>query len=254
MKQKVITGTVLCAVLSVLSGCVNNVQVKDVQQDKQGFLSSNFAPSNLTTSVHQTVVSADGASVNFNRIVYQIDWANNVDNKDKANNTTDSVTLTNAGNGLVQVLVETSRNGVPISQEYMLSYRNYLSLKLQAMNLGANIAPMQMEVKSFQHFDPITSMRSSLAYSYEYGTSVQILNYRSGRTACDPSDALPASELNPTLSGEAREMICQYYNQNGVLQSKVKYAYLDKYGVALPIRVENSAAIDEGKIVSLKAQ
>lgn len=255
MKLNLIVRAALCgAAISLLSGCIDKVQVKDVQQDKAGFLTSHFSPSTLSTGLYKTITDADSGKMSFKRVVYQLDWDNDVENKDKTYKTSEAFTLTNVGNGLVEVMMENSRNGVPVSQAYQLSYRNLLTIKGQSMNLGANIAPMEMEMKSFQHFDPISSFRSGLEYKYEYGTSAQIMNFRDGRTSCTRGDAQPASELNATLSGEAWTISCQFFNQNGVLQSKVKFAYLENYGITIATRVESSASINEAKIASFTAQ
>jgi hypothetical protein len=240
--------------VSLVSGCMSPVQVKDVQQDKTGFLTSHFSPSNLSTGLYKTITSSDAGQVNFKRVVYQLNWDNDIENKDKTHKSTETYTLTNVGNGLVQVFMESSSNDVPVSQAYQISYRNFLSLKAQSMNLGANIAPMEMEMKSFQHFDPISSLPAGLQYTYEYGTSVQILNFRDGRTSCVRGDAQPASELNATLSGEAWTMTCQFFNQNGVMQTKVKFAYLDKYGIAVALHSESAASVNEAKIASFTTE
>ncbi|WP_147293180.1 hypothetical protein [Dyella monticola] len=245
----------LCvAATSLLSGCINNVQVKDVQQDKAGFLASHFSPSSLSTGVYKTITDADSGQMKFKRIVYQLNWDNDVENKDKTYKTSETYTLTNVGNGLVEVMSENSRNGVPFSQDYQLSYRNLITIKGQSMNLGANIAPMEMEMKSFEHFDPISSFRSGLEYKYKYGTSAQIMNYRDGHTSCERGDAQPASELNATLSGEAWTISCHFFNQNDVLQSTVKFAYLENYGITVAEHVQSSASVNESKIASFTVE
>jgi len=255
MKLKLIVGVALCgAAASLLSGCIQKVQVKDVQQDKAGFLTSHFSPSSLSTGLYKTITDADSGQVSFKRVVYQLSWDNDIAEKDKTYKTSETYTLTNAGNGLVEVMMESSRNGVPVSQAYQLSYRNMLPIKGQTMNLGANIAPMEMEMKSFQHFDPISSFRNGLEYKYEYGTSAQIMNFRNGRTSCVRGDAQPASELNATLTGEAWTISCQFFNQNGVVQSKANFAYLENYGIAVTMHVESAASINEAKIASFTVQ
>ena len=255
MKFKWTMRAVLCgAAVSLLSGCLNPVQVKDVQQDKTGFLTSHFSPGNLPAGVLKTISSADGSQVNFKRVVYQLDWDNNTEDKSKEFKTNETNTVTNVGNGLVQFIMENSRNGVPVSQTYGISYRNFLTTKVQSMNLGANVAPMEMQIKSFEHFDPVSSLKTGLKYTYKWGTTVQFMNFHDGSVSCVSDGAQPASELNKTLSGESWKMTCQFFNQNGVLGSKWTYAYLEKYGIAVAARVESPTGINEAKIVSFTVE
>lgn len=242
----------LCAaVASLLSGCIQPVQVKNVQEDKSGYLNSHFSPSDLPEHVRQTISEADSSPLHFKRIVYHSTWTLNVDDKNKTTTMDESSTVTNAGGGLVELLSESSRNGVPVSQLYMLSYRNLVPLKAQTMNLSANIAPMLMEVKDFKHFDPITSLRSGLEYDFQYGTSVQIMNFHDGRTTCVRGDAQPASDVYASLSGEAWGVVCTEYNANGVMRGKRSYVYLENYGIAINVHSEFSTGVSNAKITSI---
>lgn len=251
MKLKWTMRAVLCgAAASLLSGCLSPVQVKDVQQDKTGFLTSHFSPGNLPPGVLKTISNADSGQVNFKRVVYQLDWDNHTEDKSKEFKATEKSTVTNVGNGLVQYMIESSRNGVPVSQTYGISYRNFITTMVQSMNLSANIAPMEMQIKSFEHFDPVSSLKTGLHYTYKWGTTVQIMNFHDGKVSCVSDGAQPASELNKSLSGEAWKMTCQFFNQNGVLGSKSTYAYLEKYGIAILVRVESPLGVNEAKIAS----
>lgn len=252
MKFTVNLRIALCAVVaSLISGCVNPVQIKNVQEDKAGYLTDHFSPDNLPGPVRKTISEADGGQLNFKRIVYRQTWTLNVDDKNKTTTMDEATTLTNAGGGFVEFLSENSRNGVPMSQMYKLSYRNLVPLKSQTMNLSARVAPLLMEVKNFKHFDPITSLRNGLEYEFQYGTSVQIMNFRDGRTSCVRGDAKPATDVYASLSGEAWDVVCTEYNMNGVPQGKRRYVYLDKYGVAISVHSELSTGVSDAKITSI---
>ena len=254
--MKVQVRIALCAaVASLLSGCIPQpVQVKNVQEDKSGYITSHFSPSDLTEHVRKTISEADSNPLHFKRIVYHSTWDLNVDDKNKTTTMDEVSTVTNAGGGLVELLSEHSRNGVPMTQMYALSYRNLIPLKTQTMNLSATVAPMMMEVKNFKHFDPISSLKSGLEYDFQYGTSVQIMNYHDGRTSCVRGDAKPASDVYVSLSGEAWDVICSEYNANGVLRGKRSYVYLENYGIAITTHSELSTGVSNAKITSITVE
>jgi archaellum component FlaF (FlaF/FlaG flagellin family) len=255
MKLKWMAQTALCVVAaSSLAGCVTPVQVKNVEQDKTGYLTHNFSPDDLPESVQKTISDADSGQLNFKKVTYHVAWSMNVDDKNKTTSVDETRTLTNVGGSLVESMAESSRNGEPIAQNYDLSYRNLLPLKTQTMNVSANLAPMRFEVKEFEHFDPISSLKSGLDYRYKTGTSVQIMNYRDGRTSCARGDAQPASDLSPSLSGEAWDIICTSYNMNGVQQNKERYTYFMEYGFAIRLHSETAAGINDAKLISIAVQ
>jgi hypothetical protein len=255
MKLKWMAQTALCVVAAgSLAGCMTPVQVKNVEQDRSGYLTRNFSPSDLPASVQKTISDADADQLNFKQVTYHVAWAMNVEDKNKTTNIDETHTMTNVGGTLIESMAESSRNGEPMVQLYELSYRNILSLKSQTMNVSANLAPMSFEVKDLQHFDPVSSLKSGLNYQYKTGTSMQIMNFRDGRTTCVRGDAQPASDVNPSLSGEAWEVICTNYNMNGVQQNKNRLVYFMKYGFAILMHSENAGGINDGKLVSITVQ
>lgn len=255
MKFKWIAQTALCVVVAgSLAGCVTPVQVKNVQQDKAGYLARNFAPGDLPASVQKAINDADATPLKFKKVTYHLAWSMNVDDKNKTLNLDETRTLNNAGGSFVESMSESSRNGEPIAQHYEVSYRNMMPLKAQGMNVSANVALMQNEVRDFEHFDPIASLRSGLDYRYKVGNSVQIMNFRDGRTSCVRGDAQPASDLNRSLSGEAWDVNCTTYNMNGIQQNKERFAYFMDYGFAIRMHSETAAAINDAKLISITVE
>lgn len=124
------------------------------------------------------------------------------------------------------------------------------------MNLSARIAPMEMQVKHFDRFDAVNnaSKATELDYRYSLGTSVQIMNFSSDRTTCARGKTYPATQVFASLAGDAEDMECTNYNANGVQYSKVRYAYLKQYGVAIAVHMEQARGISDGKIASVTIQ
>lgn len=255
MKLKRIAQAALCIVATgSLAGCITPVQVKNVEKDRTGYLTQNFAPGDIPASVQKTIREADGDQLNFKQVTYRLAWTMNVDDKNKTTNIDETRTMTSVGGTLLETMAESSRNGAPIAQLYELSYRNLFPVESQNVNVSANLAPMRYEVKDFDHFDPVSSLKTGLDYRYKIGTTVQIMNFRDGRTSCMRGDARPASELNSSLSGEAWDVLCTNYNMNGVQQNKNRYEYLVKYGFAIMLHSETSGGINDAKLVSISVQ
>ncbi len=253
MRSKTLLGAGMALASLLLSGCAPMTKVKDVMADKQAFMDANFSADKLPKGVVQAIGSADRGSLGFHKMVFHLVWQVNDDDKNKTVTIQQVATFNNAGGSLVQERMEDQRNGVPMVEMYELSYRGFLGLKYQTMNVGAAIAPFAYEIKSFQHFDPVgqSAPSAGLDYQYEAGTSAQFMNFRTGRDTCRFGATYPASKISAQLAGTVHDLECVDYNGNGVKAHAARYAYLDKYGVALSMHTEYAAGISDARVTSV---
>jgi outer membrane murein-binding lipoprotein Lpp len=250
MQSKTLLGAGMVLASLLLSGCAPMTKVKDVMADKQAFMNENFSPDKLSKEVAQTVNAADQGPLGFHKMVFHLDWRVNDDDKNKTMVIQQVATYSNVGRGLVQEQMDNQRNGVPMFEMYELSYRGFIGLKYQTMNVGAAVAAFPYEIKSFQHFDPVGQPGASggLDYQYKTGTGVQFMNFRAGRDTCKFGAEYPASKINEQLAGSARDLECVDFNSNGVKAHTVRYAYLDKYGLAVSLHTEYASGISDAKV------
>lgn len=241
------------ATLLLLSGCVSPPQVKQVLGDKEGYLSKNFDPATLPEGVRREVASKDGGSIPYVRMVVDMSWTLNSDDKEKQVKYQDKVTYINAGGPFLEELHEASRNGVPTTQRFTTSYRGILALKSEALNVGNTMAGMTFVAHDFKQFEPLRPDASkSIEFAYTSGTTVQLMNFREGRNSCILGDSYAASRANASLEGDAQDIECTNYNANGVVSGKSHYVYLKKYGTAVFVKGEGSGGTSEGHIDAVK--
>ncbi len=256
MQLKTWVGAGATLAMLLLSGCVPMTKVKDVLADKQAYMDANFSPDKLAREVVQTITAADQEPLGFHGMVFHLDWQLNDDDKNKTVSIEQTASFRNVGGSLVQMRVEDSRNGVPMTQNYQLSYRGIVALKSQNLNVGAAMTGFAFELKSFQHFDAVgrPSASGMLDYQYKSGTTAQIMNFRDGRSTCKIGPAYPAAKVNAQLLGDARDLDCTIYNSNGVKTSSSRAAYLAKYGVAVVLHTEHAAGISDAKVTSVEIE
>src|SRR6185312_3465896 len=230
MQLKTWVGAGVTLAMLLLSGCAPMTKVKDVLADKQAYMDANFSPDKLAKEVIQTVNAADHGPIEFRKMVIHLDWQLNDDDKNKTVSLEQVVSYRNVGGSLVQMQVEDSRNGVPMTQNYQLSYRGIVGLKSQSLNVGAAMTGFAFELKSFQHFDAVgrPSASGMLDYHYKSGSTVQIMNFHDGRSTCKVGPDYPAAKISAQLLGDARDLDCIVYNSNGVKTSSSRAAYLAK--------------------------
>lgn len=254
MQRNILTGACAALALLTLSGCAPMVKVRDVQADKQAFMSANFSPDKLDKDVARTVSAADPGPLGFHKMVLHLNWQVNDDDKNKTVAFEQRVSFRSAGGSLVQERVDGSRNGVTISESYSLSYRGVLSLMFQSMNLNAAVAGLMTELKSLQHFDAANRPGSTtpLDYQFEVGISGQLMGFRQGRNTCTVGTDYAAAKINAQLAGEAHDLDCTAFNSNGVKISATRYAYLANYGVAIVLHTEHATGISDAKVASVE--
>jgi hypothetical protein len=239
--------------LLLLSGCIDPPQVKQVLGDREGYLSKNFSPATLPDAVQKQVSSKDGEGFPYRRMVLNVSWTMNSDDKEKQVKFEDAVTLINAGGAFLEELHEATRNGVPTTNRFSTTYRGMLILKSEALNVGNTMAGMTLVAKSFSQFDALRpDVGKTVEYAYSAGTTVQLMNFRDYRSSCVWGASYSASNANVAFKGDAQEIVCTNYNANDVLSGKTHYVFLKNYGTAILVKDETSSGVSEAHIDSVK--
>ncbi|OOG36340.1 hypothetical protein B0E51_18510 [Rhodanobacter sp. C05] len=240
----------VAAAASLLSGCVQNavrpvnqslVPVKTIMQDLDGYSSREFTPATLPDQVQKTIVNSDGQSVGFHRLIVDLATNSTQNGGTGVSHYTSHDVYQNEGNGLVRGVSTISSNGIQTMVVLGLIYRNIYSVRAQSLSLSAVNANRIVESRTISHFDtPATG--HELHLSYDTGYVGQTTNLLHNETNCVFGRSFEASEINPKIMGTARDLDCQVSNQNGIVISKERRGYLDKYGFAILLRRENSTA------------
>lgn len=251
--------TMICVVTSasMLAGCVPPpTKVRNVLADKTGYLAANFAPDTIKQTVRDKIQAADATPLVFQKMKIGLTWTFDRDDKNKTSTGQKTTTYTNAGGNLVNMLSEYSKNGITFKQEYDLAYRGLVMLKTQYTNDSSTFATPQYEVKEFEQFDSVHDAHEAqqLAYKFKYGGKVQIMNFRDGSVACTVGKTYPASKESAALAGDAQDIDCTTYNNNGVEQGKSGYVYLKKYGVAILSSTKSVTGVSDAKIDSVEIE
>ncbi len=239
-----------CVALSALSGCAPE-KVRNVVVDNGAYMRSHFGVGDLPSQIRRTVEAGDHVPLPFQRMVLHIAWKYH-DVARNLNYTVDATaTWTNAGSGLVQVLHEYSRNGVPTSQMAEISYRGIQALRAQDVAYERQVVDPPTELKSFTHFDVLGAgdFGRTLDYQFTFAPAPQIMNFKTGRNLCVFGSVSAASLLNAAFDGNMQQIDCTEYNTNGVVRGHSRFAYLIKYGVALGLHSRSADHTTDGTII-----
>ena len=243
-----------CIAAGLLAGCTPPVRVKQVLSDPTTYLTAHFAPANLPQPVHDVITNADNGPLGFHKIVLHLDWALLDNDKAKTVHEKQTVTLLDAGGSFVQAITAYSRNGIPTNDYFDLSYRGLLFLKDQLVLTGATNATTAIRIHRITQFTAIGTSGAPLTYAFTAGFAPQIAGFVHGRDVCTQGQPYPASKVFATLQGQARDITCQHFNNNGVSTGTRGYAYLQHYGVAVYMHAKLASGDSDGKVTSVSVQ
>jgi hypothetical protein len=242
---------IVCAVMVLICSCTGVVPVKDVENDKLGYLKKTFAVQTVPDAVVSQINARDNLPVSFNTMVVSLtpQFENRTPGAAQPNYH-NTLTFINGGGPFVQVLEEQSSNGVDTRQEYGVAYRNLLFVRQQMLRVNETSSGLVMEMKSLKSFAPVSlaGPSSSLNYEYEWGNHGQIANFSAHAVRCDYGQRYPASRLHPKLLGDAQDLHCDYVNSNGVVTAHAVRTLLVNYGVAVMTHNQSASATVSFKI------
>ncbi|WP_426662654.1 hypothetical protein [Rhodanobacter aciditrophus] len=261
---KIVCGLFATMTAGLLGGCMppplmrqpitqGQTTVKSIVQDTDGYASRQFTPFMLPAEARSAIVNMDATPAGFGRLVVDVrSTSRKVGGPDIAEFDGHWV-VENQGNGMMRSVETMSANGIPVSMTLNLTYRNILSLRSQLVRLDQTYAPRIIQTTAISHFDAVSSGLRQLDYAlteiYEGLPRVSVET----QTKCAFGAAFSAANLNPKIAGSARGLDCESINRNGVTTSRLHYAYLDKYGIAMLLDRENATAHITFKIMDFSA-
>jgi hypothetical protein len=249
-RVRLLTAMLSGALLS--AGCVGVVPVKNVESDKLGYLTRTFTLESMPGGVASQITTKDHGTLPFQRMVLSVTpHFTVVPGGGTPPVVHSSWTLINAGGPFVQMLEEQSSNGVDVRQDYGISYRNFLAVREQVMQLNRTDSSLIMQIKGLQTFTPLATTDApagGVDIRYEWGSPIQIANLSNLSVRCDYGARYAAARLNPKLVGEAQELNCQYTNKNGIVTDRMVRALLTYYGVTVLTRKQTSTATVDFRI------
>lgn len=240
-------------VFLALAGCATGVSVKSILADPDNQLATVFTPANLSANARDTVANADSTPLGFHKMVIGLHWDLLDNDKAKTIQLDQQRTFVNAGGSFVQSITRDSRNGVPTSTQFDLTYRGLVTLRSQQFLTSSVRIPPAIATHKFTSFTPI-GHGNSLDYAYSYGYAGQWAGFLDERKTCTQGKPYPASKVFATLQGQARDIECTNYNNNNVTTGTRVYAYLEHYGIALYLHAKLADGDSDAKVTSLTVQ
>jgi hypothetical protein len=225
-------------------------------QTGSSYFAQHFNVDVLPAEVKTAVVQANLAPVPFKSIVVhtrdQVTTSGGESGQGNPSSYTATIVLENAGHGLIRRMqVVQSKDGNSVTR-FDLTYRGYFPFLLQTIPANANALPPTVQARKLLHFD--THTEGHMSFAYQYGASGQAAFADPGQVICDAGNSYDASQLNPAIQGQARELNCQTVDTNGIVTDKIKLAYLEKYQVALVLHTQNPESSLDSTIVDFTVE
>jgi hypothetical protein len=210
----------------------------DASNTDAGYFSQHFSADALTPDVKNAVVNANLDPVSFNRIVLHTrDQVTTTGPGNSGGVYTVEVTIENAGHGLVRRKESAQSRGAAAATRLDLMYRGYFPFMTQNVPADKSTISPVIEARKVLRFD--TKTDGHISFVYLYGAAEQATFADPGQVICDSGKRYSASQLNASIQGQAVELDCQSIDNNGMVTNKLTFAYLEKYGVALTLRMQS---------------
>jgi hypothetical protein len=259
-KKKAFALTLASILITAHAGTAASMQVADAGNpppgnaavEAQSYFSKHFSANALSADVKAAVVNANLTPVSFNKIT--VHTRDQVTSSGQGNPTTYTVSmvLENAGQGLLRRVESVQSHDGNTMTRLDLMYRGYFPFLSQSIPANANALPPVMETRKVMRFDTRTD--GHMNFTYLYGPSGQATFADPGQVICDSGKGYSASELNPAIQGQALELSCQNVDTNGIVTDKMKFAYLQKYAVAVMLHTQNSDSSLDSTIVDFTVE
>jgi hypothetical protein len=154
----------------------------------------------------------------------------------------------------VQSISQVSRNGIPVSQQDRVGYRNLFFLRSQSFSMKAKESGYAFVVGDLRRFDTIRPRATMLHYEYGIGFPGDTSGFAPHRMNCAIGAPYPAAHAFASFPGDARDIDCEEYNSYGAMSDKSRFIYLAHYGIAIKVRFSDTNATEDGKVVSASIQ
>jgi hypothetical protein len=207
------------------------------------YFSQHFSADALSPDVKNAVINANLDPVSFNRIVLHTRDQVTTKGQGSQGVYTVEMTIENAGHGLVRRKESAQSHGAAAAARLDLMYRGYFPFMTQNVPADKSALSPVIETRKVLHFD--TKTDGHFGFAYLYGAAGEATFADPGQVVCDSGKHYRASQLNPSIEGQALELNCQAVDNNGMVTNKMTLAYLEKYGVALTLHMQNQdSALD----------
>jgi hypothetical protein len=236
---KGLVASAIVSLLVVVSAAYAQEAPQAGNADPSNYLTQHFSFEALNPDAQAAITHANLAPVPFAQItLHTRENVTSAEQQAKPSTYNATITLQNAGHGLVRrITAVQDNNGSTIATQLGLTYRGYFTFLAQAISPQATTVPPMQEVRKVLRFDTGTS--GHLAFVYLYGSTGAPTFQDPGQFLCDSGKSYSASQLNPSIQGQALELNCRVIDNNGIETDKVTLAYLDKYAVAVTLRTHN---------------
>jgi hypothetical protein len=216
------------------------------------YFSQHFSADVLSPDVKNAVIQANLDAVSFNKIV--LHTRDQVSSKGQGNEGvyTVEVTIENAGHGLIRRKESAQSRGAAALARLDLMYRGYFPFMTQNVPAEKSQLSPVIETRKVLHFD--TKTDGHFSFAYLYGAAGEATFADPGQVICDSGKRYSASQLNASIEGQALELNCQTIDNNGMVTNKMKLAYLEKYGVALTLHMQNQDSSLDSTVTDFTAQ
>jgi hypothetical protein len=222
-----------------------------------GYFSQHFSADALAADVKNAVIQANLAPVSFRKIeVHTRALVTTPGDGQSGQSSPSAYTVTvvfeNAGDGLIRRMQAVQSKDGNTVVRFDLTYRGYFPFLMQTVPANGNTLPPVVEARKVLRLD--TKTDGHMSFAYLYGPSGQATFADPGQVLCDAGKTYSASELNPAIQGQARELSCQTVDTNGIVTEKMTLAYLENYGVALALHMKNPESSLDSTIVDFTVE
>ncbi|MFK2873795.1 hypothetical protein [Dyella lipolytica] len=234
------------------NGAGGSTPPADARKDDSSYFSQHFSTDALGSDIKDAVVRANLAAVSFKKIVVHTHDQLTATGQTKPGSYDVAITLENAGSGLVRRMETVQHDGTMTVARFDLTYRGYFSFLTQSVPANAGALPPIVEARKVIRFD--TNTDGHMNFTYLYGSTGKPTFSDPGQVVCDSGKSYSASSLNQAIEGQAHELDCQFVDTNGIVTDKMKLAYLEKYGVALMLHLQNADSTIDSSIVDFNVE
>lgn len=238
----------------LIAGCaMAPSMVADIAKDEHGYLVKNFTLDSMPSRLKVKVAKFEPVTLPFKTVTFEME--NTTHRSDTSTGKTSDLTelmkmvVVNAGGGYIQVINDTTNNGIPVWSEFYLSYVNFIDMMSQYVDYGYKRA------NEIWHWDDIKSLSPDLAHPKEHSTySMDVVDGRSDITySCVTDTFQPASTVSPKIPGKALYAHCSF-TRDGVVTNRDTMVFLDAYGFYVRLEKDYADVAYTFKIVDVHAE
>ena len=252
MTRTIFGAAASAALIAVMStGCANRPAGADILLDKQGYLDKNFQVANVKGSVRESIAKGGTSAAKFRslKLITTLD----IEREGQQPTVQKSVySIRDLGDGYIQVLMDASKNDLPVSTKFLISYRGVVQLRSKWASPSAAPSGLINEVKSLSAPIALPAAGSKFTVETTYGNEIQLTGFSTEQISCTSGDWLPAQDLHAKLPGRYLVLSCEE-SFKGTTINRMKLHWLEDLGMAYQaeltnVRTKEKVRLDEVQI------